>query len=227
MDKASGGKQLRDQGEKRDISASPKAAGFRRPVGIGKAMVALSLIILLALGIAVFKRNSTWKDEITLWKDVAGNSAYKARGHNNLGLVYDGFDRADEAIEEFQKAIRLKSDYAPAHNNLGTVYYGLGRADEAIEEYQKAIRLKPGYALAHNNLGLVYGKLGRVDEAIEEFRKAIRLSPGMWQAYYNLGLAYEKKGLKEEALKEYEEALRIKPDFTEARPALDRLRVKP
>ena len=163
MGKASGEKQLRNEGEKRDISASPKTAGFPRPVlfawdtttgsnGIGKAMVVLALIILLALGIAVFKRNSTWKDELTLWKDVVKNSAYKARGHNNLGLVYDELDRVDEAIEEYQKAIRLKSDYAPAHNNLGTVYYELGRVDEAIEEYQKAIRLKSDYAPPQNNL---------------------------------------------------------------------------
>src|SRR3989304_7551647 len=122
MGKASGEKQFRDEGEKRDIPASPKAAGFPRPVlsawvprrsrskprvgtltgsnGIGKAMVVLALIILFTLGIAVFKRNSTWKDELTLRKDAVKNSAYKARGHNNLGLVYDELGRAQEAIEE-------------------------------------------------------------------------------------------------------------------------------
>ena len=56
--------------------------------------------------------------------------------HNNLGTVYYGLGRADEAIEEYQKAIRLKPGYALAHNNLGLVYGKLGRVDEAIEEFR-------------------------------------------------------------------------------------------
>src|SRR3972149_3517156 len=128
MGKASVRKRLRDEGEKRAILVSPKAGAG----GIGKATVVLLLTIVLPLGIAAFERNSTWKGEIIMWEDVVENSAYKARGHNNLGFVYGKLSRVQEAIEEYQKAIRLKSDYADAYSNLGIAYVKLGRVDEAI-----------------------------------------------------------------------------------------------
>jgi Flp pilus assembly protein TadD len=60
----------------------------------------------------------------------------------------------DEAIPQFQEAIRLKPDYAEAYNNLGTALAAKGRLEEAIGRFQEAVRLKPDYAEARNNLGL-------------------------------------------------------------------------
>ena len=59
----------------------------------------------------------------------------------------------DEAIREYQEALRLQPDDAKAHNNLGIALDQKGQLDEAIRQYQEAIRLKPDYALAHNNFG--------------------------------------------------------------------------
>ena len=60
----------------------------------------------------------------------------------------------DEAIRQFQEAIRLKPDYAEAHSNLGTAFFQQGRADEAIRQYQEALRLKPDFPDARRNLDL-------------------------------------------------------------------------
>ena len=70
--------------------------------------------------------------------------------------LIDNQGRFEEAIKEYQTAIKLKPDYAKAYNNLGTAYYDRGRLDEAIKEYQTAIKLQPDYADAHRNLALAY-----------------------------------------------------------------------
>jgi Flp pilus assembly protein TadD len=58
----------------------------------------------------------------------------------------------DEAIRQYQEALRLNPGYALAHNNLGYALGQKGQLDEAIRQYQKAISLDPGCALAHTNL---------------------------------------------------------------------------
>ena len=40
------------------------------------------------------------------------------RAHNNLGTALGEKGQIDEAIRQYQEAIRLKPDYAPAQNNL-------------------------------------------------------------------------------------------------------------
>ena len=42
------------------------------------------------------------------------------------------------AIEDFQKAIELKSDYADAYFNLGRTYYLMNDIDKACEYYKLA-----------------------------------------------------------------------------------------
>jgi Flp pilus assembly protein TadD len=69
--------------------------------------------------------------------------------------------KLDEAIRQFQEAIRLKPGYAEAHNNLGTAFYQQGRAGEAIREFQEALRLKPDYADARKNLDAVLAARAR------------------------------------------------------------------
>jgi tetratricopeptide (TPR) repeat protein len=66
--------------------------------------------------------------------------------------------RLDDAIKEYQMAIKLDPNYADAHYNLGLAYQKTGRLDDAVKEYQIAASLKPEYASALNRLGAGYRK---------------------------------------------------------------------
>ena len=63
---------------------------------------------------------------------------------NNLGGAYHKQGRLDDAIKEYQTAIKLEPDHVNAHNNLGVAYHNQGRFDDAIKEYQTAIKLRTG-----------------------------------------------------------------------------------
>ena len=118
-----------------------------------------------------------WRDSETLFRHAIDVTENNYLAHNSLGNALLKQGQADEAIREYQEAIRLKPDYAGAHNNLGTTLYQKGQIDEAVRQFQEAIRLKPDEAEAHFNLGAAFGMRGQADEAIREYEEVIRLKP--------------------------------------------------
>ena len=69
-----------------------------------------------------------------------------AEAHFNLGIAYGQNDHMNEAVAEFQAAVRTKPDNVGAHFNLGSALARLGRYDEAIAEFSEALRLNPALA---------------------------------------------------------------------------------
>jgi len=52
--------------------------------------------------------------------------------HLNLGVTLKDKGKLDEALAQFQEAIRLKSDYAEAHVGLGVTLARKGKLEQAI-----------------------------------------------------------------------------------------------
>ena len=178
--------------------------------------VAISVVVILCLGTATYLRNITWQDNTNLWSDVVSKNFHNYRAHNNLGFALIEQGRAEEAIEHYLQALRIKPDHYKAHYNMGVALDKQGRTEEAIERYLQALRIKPDYVEAQNNLGNALDKQGRAEEAIEHYLQALRIKPDHYKAHYNMGVALDKQGRTEEAIERYLQALRIKPDYVEA-----------
>ncbi|MBN1383975.1 MAG: tetratricopeptide repeat protein [Elusimicrobia bacterium] len=134
----------------------------------------------------------------------------------NLGGIYLGKTRIDEAIEEYKKAIKINPEYFMAYNNLGLAYNKKGYYDKAILAFKKAVHIKPDFADAYVNLALSYGNKLMYDEAISATEKAIKIKPNSVVAYNNLGGFYYRKKLYNRAMRMYKEAIRIDPYYAEA-----------
>jgi tetratricopeptide (TPR) repeat protein len=146
-----------------------------------------------------------------------------AEAHNNLGGVLYQAGQREEAMAQYEQALRLKPDFAAAHYNLGVGLARTGRLQEAIGHYEDALRINPDYAEAHYNLGVALIRLGRAQEAIGHWEQAVRIRPDFVEARYNWGVALEKLGRRPEAIEQYEQALKLRPDLTAAKDALARL----
>jgi len=185
--------------------------------------IALSAILLTALGAATWQQSGIYRDYQTLFRETLARNPNSPFLHNNLGVeLMLTPERVPEAVTEFQAAVQLEPDSADYHDNLGLALASMpGRLPDAIAEYQTALRLAPGFQAAHLNLGLAWMSMpGHQPDAIAEYQKAIaeyqktqRNAPGFWEPHLNLGIAYAQiPGRQADAVAEFQAALRIKPD---------------
>jgi tetratricopeptide (TPR) repeat protein len=74
------------------------------------------------------------------------------------------YDRYDEAIKLFDKALALNPNYALVLNNIGAIMHDHGALDGAIRHLNRALELKPNYLTARHNLALAQLQLGNFKE---------------------------------------------------------------
>jgi len=157
---------------------------------------------------------------------------------NEMGLIYlaqadlltksgkeeGAKENLAKAKESFQRAIDLKSDYAPAHFQLAMIYQREGKVKEAIsklEETKLIVPLDKGLAF---QLGLLYYNDNQLEKAKAEFLRAISIDENYSNARYFLGLIYDKEGKKDLAIEQFEKIEKLNPESQEVKKILANLR---
>ena len=175
------------------------------------ASITLSMLVIGLLGTATFLRNEDWRDELTLWSDVATKSPENKRAQLNLGFALAARGREEEAAARFREALRIEPRWAPAHEQLALSLDRLGQRDASEAHLREALRLRPDHARTHNNLGLLLAKSGRIQAARAAFQEALRLDPSYAPAHLHLAIDLELTGHRVEAIQHLSEALRLDP----------------
>ena len=80
--------------------------------------------------------------------------------------------QADEAIAQYQQALKQFPDYVAAHVNLAPVLAARGQVEAAIAHCRRALEIKPDCPKAHYNLAMALTFRRQFDEAIVHYRKA-------------------------------------------------------
>jgi len=126
----------------------------------------------------------------------------------------------DEAIAEFEEAVKANPNDPNNHINLGAAYVAKAMWNEAIAEYKRALKINPDHPLARTGLGVAYLQKGMVDKAISEHRKALAVDPNFADVHANLAASYYSKKKYRLAIKHCDKASElgysIQPGFLEA-----------
>jgi tetratricopeptide (TPR) repeat protein len=110
------------------------------------------------------------------------------------GLRYLRNYKYDEAITEFNKAIKLDPNNVEAYYSRGFAYYYNFNYDQAMSDANKAIELNPNVAEAYAIRGHAYNAKHNYDQAISDYNKAIDIDPNCDEAYSGRSCAYDNKG---------------------------------
>lgn len=182
------------------------------------AVVLAAVGLLAALAAATRERNRVWKDDLTLWQDVARKSPANGRGLMNYGLALMSRGRVAEALVEFERAHELLPNYPVLEVNLGIAKSALGRVDEGELHFRRALALAPEYGQAHYFYASWLLEQGRGPEALRQLATALVASPLDLEAH-QLGLRlYAAAGREAELAALVQDTLRIAPSDPLAGP---------
>jgi tetratricopeptide (TPR) repeat protein len=124
--------------------------------------------------------------------------------------------KLNEAIVYYQKALKIKPDYAEAHYNLGRVLQSQNKLDEALGHYHRALQSKPDKVEVYNNIGIILKLQDRLAEAADYYSKALQIKPDYGEAHCNLGNVFAQQGKFDDAINQFNQALQSKADYPEA-----------
>jgi Tfp pilus assembly protein PilF len=152
------------------------------------------------------------------------NDPANFEAHYNLASMLQGRGRLEDAIKEYETALRLRPDDAVANNALGAALLVNGQPRPAAHALSDALASRPDYFDAHYNLGNALAQLGDMEGAAQQFRLALQKQPNDANAEANLGSALAELGRYAEAESHYKRALEIDPNQSLARENLEAVR---
>ncbi len=89
---------------------------------------------------AFYIRQSRYQDAVMQFSKVIELTPSNAWGYSNLGAAYWYLGDIDKAINNFEKSLLFKEDYA-LYKNIATLYYYQHNFTDSIKMYQKALSL--------------------------------------------------------------------------------------
>ena len=81
----------------------------------------------------------------------------------------------DQAIQEFNQALKQKPNDAAILDCLGVAHYAKGQNDRAIQYFTQALKANPKYTLSYMRRANVYDTMGEYDKALADLEQAKNL----------------------------------------------------
>ena len=130
-------------------------------------------------------------------------------------------DNIESAIAQFEKALAVDRNYAPAYAAMGLAYTagfqrnnrGKDWLEKAKSQCEQALALNQQLAEGHTCLGNVFFSSGRYDEAVQQFQRSLDLDHTSDETLRLLAAAYEKQGKLGDAEQAYRKAVALRPNY--------------
>ncbi len=177
-----------------------------------------------------FAWDKQWDQAVAAFKRAVAEIPEDSQAHEALGLALLRSGRAPEALDVYQRAVRLTPDDPVAMDRVAKVQEQLGQIDQAtqswmatadlhlrqrdikpaVDVWKHIVEIDPDNVLAHERLSKAYAGLQKVHQAVNQ--------------YLRLAEIYQDKGQTDKAIEACNEALKLDPRNNEVTMTLDALR---
>lgn len=111
-----------------------------------------------------------------------------------LGTMYRNQHAYDKSIDEFKKALRMDSGFAPAVMNYGISLYYKNKVNDSIDQLTKAISMNPRFPEAYFFLAKNYERKGEKAKSSKYYTEFIRMVAGDSKYYGMVTAAKQSLG---------------------------------
>ncbi|CAG8478643.1 16400_t:CDS:10 [Funneliformis mosseae] len=149
-----------------------------------------------------FLNEKQYEDAMTAYgRAIDAGCSNMAEALNMRGTFTYLMGDSNGALEDFKKALEIRSDYVQAYVKRATIYIEQGQTDLAWQEFEEAIKINPNDPDIYYHRGQVYFLNGMFDKAINEYQRRIELDPDFVYAYIQLAISQYKNHAEAEGLK--------------------------
>jgi len=145
-----------------------------------------NLRVLIAANLSLGRRELA----ISILDQAMGIDGDDAELHYFRARIRQEDGNLRDAIEEYRRAVALRSDYADARMALGILLLAGANYGEAVTQFEAVSRLAPQEAEVHLNLGDAYRSTKNWEKAKASFDRVIALDSNNAPVHFNLALMY-------------------------------------
>ena len=191
-------------GDEQSVPVTPTPPKAQRvPYGLGPAArvlwgaLAVVVVAMPLLGNLLYRaaytafRERRWTTAVERLAWATRCEPLNAHYHQLRGEALINAGRYDEAVSAYERAVRLRRDFAPYHAQLGWLDWLRGDPLQASAHLEQAVEMDPREAWRdglHADLGLAYVAQGQIEDAVWQFKTTMALDPRMARAPYWLAI---------------------------------------
>jgi tetratricopeptide (TPR) repeat protein len=154
--------------------------------------------------------NQPDKEEATL-KHLIHKFPQEAEGPNQLGWFYLRQRRHRNALDEFQKAVKIAPDLMPALDGMAQAFSRLGEHANALATVEGMIKRRGETAGGLVLLSTIHERAGNVKEALDSYQRALQLEKGSMALLIGYAELNARAGKRQEAIRLLNETARSFP----------------
>lgn len=136
----------------------------------------------LQQAIALYNNGSA-KASINMLRQLVKHSDSDYRVWYYLGLALNREDKIKDARKAFERAVKLRPDFAEGRTAFAYLLARSGKTDAALVEARKAIELNSNNATANYVLALVASRQLKGEEALEHLELSLKADPNFSPSY--------------------------------------------
>ncbi len=144
----------------------------------------------------IFMARKMYREAIDKYREAPESAVVD----NKIGIAFHVLLQFDIAKKNYERAIKLDSQYYEAVNNIGTIYYAAKNYRRAISYYKRSLKISGPTGSICANLGAAYFARRDYKHASAYYEEALKLDPDVFERHSGVGTLMQERTVTELAL---------------------------